>query len=80
MYEANYRAGLRILEANYRRSRATEVGFFDVYPTDDQPEFNGAWSNYPFFTSGVVVISGIEEGLFVVQPRLGDGRPGKGGR
>jgi hypothetical protein len=32
-----------------------------------------------FFASGVVVISGIEEGLFVVQPRLREGKPGRGG-
>ena len=80
VYEANYRAGLRIIEAGYRRGLAREVGYFDIYPPDDQAEFNGAWSNYPFFASGVVVISGIEEGLFVVQPRVGSGKPGKGGR
>mmetsp|Transcript_5018 Transcript_5018/g.10095 ORF Transcript_5018/g.10095 Transcript_5018/m.10095 type:complete len:163 (-) Transcript_5018:55-543(-) len=30
-------------------------------------KFPGAWSNYPFFPSGVVIISGIEQGLFVVK-------------
>jgi choice-of-anchor B domain-containing protein len=78
VYEANYRAGLRILETDVRRERVTEAGFFDVYPADDAPEFNGAWGNYPFFSSGVVAISGIEEGLFVVQPRLSTGKPEKG--
>jgi uncharacterized protein (TIGR03437 family) len=46
-----------------------EVGYFDVYPVDDNPAFNGTWSNYPFFKSGVVVVSGIEQGLFVLRPR-----------
>jgi len=27
----------------------------------------GAWSNYPFFPSGVVILSGIEQGLFVLE-------------
>lgn len=74
------RAGRRWRERRRtRQARATEVGYFDIYPPDDQPDFNGAWSNYPFFASGVVVISGIEEGLFVVQPRLREGKPGRGG-
>ena len=35
------------------------------------PGFNGAWSNYPFFASGtVVIVSGIEQGLFVLRPIL----------
>jgi hypothetical protein len=46
------------------------VGFFDIFPFDDQPSFNGAWSNYPFFPSGSVVVNGIEQGLFVVRPRV----------
>jgi hypothetical protein len=47
----------------------SEVGFFDVYPQDDNPAFNGAWSAYPFFASGSVAVNGIEQGLFVVRPR-----------
>lgn len=31
-------------------------------------EFNGAWSVYPFFDSGTVIVSGIEQGLFVLKP------------
>ena len=33
-----------------------------------QPEFNGTWSNYPYFDSGTVIASGIEQGLFVLRP------------
>ena len=70
VYEANYRSGLRVLDANDLASGVLrEVGFFDVYPPDDQPSFNGAWSVYPFFASGSVAVNGIEQGLFVVRPR-----------
>jgi choice-of-anchor B domain-containing protein len=70
VYEANYRSGLRILDARGAgEGKLAETGFFDVYPEDDDPEFNGAWSNYPYFPSGVVVVSGIEQGLFVLRPR-----------
>jgi choice-of-anchor B domain-containing protein len=70
-YQANYRAGLRIIDAaDPATTDLKEVGYFDVYPDDDAAEFNGAWSNYPFFASGVVVVSGIEQGLFVLRPTL----------
>jgi len=71
VYEANYRAGLRILKLDrIAESRLEPAGFFDVYPADDLPEFNGAWSAYPFFPSGVVAVSGIEQGLFVLRPEI----------
>ncbi|MCA9971351.1 MAG: choice-of-anchor B family protein [Anaerolineales bacterium] len=69
MYQANYRAGLRVLEiVNPATATLQEIAFFDVYPSSDSPNFNGAWSVYPYFDSGVVVVSGIEQGLFVLQP------------
>lgn len=69
VYEANYRAGLRILDLK-RIDAGTlrEVGYFDIYPANDDAEFNGAWSVYPFFDSGTVIVSGIEQGLFVLKP------------
>ncbi len=69
-YQANYRSGLRIVDISNINS-FSEVGFFDVYPADDSAQFNGAWSNYPYFDSGIVIVSGIEQGLFVLKPVLG---------
>ncbi|GAB4155234.1 MAG: hypothetical protein Fur0021_22480 [Candidatus Promineifilaceae bacterium] len=70
-YQANYRSGLRILDiTGVANADMTEEGFFDVYPSSDSPSFNGAWSVYPYFDSGVVVVSGIEQGLFVLAPAL----------
>jgi choice-of-anchor B domain-containing protein len=72
VFESNYRSGIRVLDAsNVGNAALAEVAFFDVYPTDDQPQFNGTWSNYPFFASGTVLASGIEQGLFVLRPRVG---------
>ena len=45
----------------------TEVGFFDTYPENDETGFDGVWNVYPFFSSGYIVISDIDEGLFVVK-------------
>ena len=69
VYEANYRAGLRILDSGrVANGELREVAFFDVYPAGDEAEFNGAWSSYPYFASGIVIVSGIEQGLFVLRP------------
>ena len=76
-YQANYRSGLRVLDISRVASGILEeVGFFDVYPADDEAEFNGAWSSYPYFDSGTVVVSGIEQGLFVVTPKTGGSKEG----
>ncbi len=70
-YQANYRSGLRILDASLAASGIlTETAYFDIYPSSNSASFNGAWSVYPYYTCGVVVVSGIEQGLFVLQPQL----------
>jgi choice-of-anchor B domain-containing protein len=71
VYETNYRSGLRVLDASgISQGALREVGFFDIYPADDNASFNGAWTSYPFFASGSVIVNGIEQGLFVVRPRV----------
>jgi choice-of-anchor B domain-containing protein len=70
-YESNYRSGLRILDISQASTaKLQEVAYFDIYPVDDNPAFNGTWSNYPYFKSGVVAVSGIEQGLFVLRPTM----------
>lgn len=68
IYAANYRSGLRILDVRTTPLNPVEVGFFDTFPGADAKEFNGAWSVYPYYNSGKVVISDIESGLFIVDP------------
>lgn len=76
VYQANYRAGLSVLEilrdlgGGY--SELEEVAYFDIYPSSDSANFNGAWSNYPYFPSGTIVVSGIEQGLFVLALNIPD--------
>ena len=66
IFEANYRSGLRIFNANVDPLNPPQVGWFDTYPENDNRGFNGAWSNYPFFPSGTVIVSDIERGLFIL--------------
>ena len=72
VYESNYTAGLQIFDAaSIPTGQLTEVAYFDIYPANDDPEFEGSWSNYPFYDEGFVAVSGIDSGLFVVRPTLG---------
>ena len=48
-------------------NQLTEIGYFDTYPTNNGTGFNGAWSVYPYFASGNIIINDIERGLFVVR-------------
>ncbi len=71
LYQANYRAGLRILDiSDAVNGNLVELGYFDIYPANDNANFNGAWGNYPFFASGVVIVSGIEQGLFILRSNV----------
>lgn len=69
-YLANYRAGMRVLDVPTlisSNNTASEIGYFDTFPSSNSANFNGAWSIYPYFASGNIIISDIERGLFVVR-------------
>ena len=63
VYEANYRSGMRVFDVSSPVA-GNEVAFFDTWPGDDDDAFNGLWSCYPYFPSGVVIGSDLERGLF----------------
>ena len=65
IYEANYRSGLRIFDATDPLA-PVEVRHFDTWPGNNHFGFNGLWSTYPYFPSGVVIGSDLEKGLFVL--------------
>ena len=66
LFEANYRSGLRIFDTNIDPVNPPEVGWFDTFPGGDESGFDGAWSVYPYFPSGTVIVSDITRGLFVL--------------
>lgn len=67
-YLASYRAGLRIMDiSDIDNGNLNEVAFFDTFPTSNTANYNGAWSVYPYFTSGSIIVSDIERGLFVLK-------------
>jgi choice-of-anchor B domain-containing protein len=67
MYQSNYVAGLRVVDVN-DPVNPVEVGHFDTVPFGDNlPGFAGSWSNYPYFKSGVVAVTSMREGLFLIR-------------
>ncbi len=64
IFEANYRSGLRVFSAGDPLA-PIEIAFFDSYPDDDNANYNGLWSVYPYLPSGTIIGSDIEKGLFV---------------
>lgn len=67
-YQANYRYGLHVLDIT-DPVNPREVGHFDTTPYNTGPGFSGAWSTFPFFDSGTVIVTSVQEGLFVLKKR-----------
>ncbi len=69
MYQSNYVAGLRILDISDPEN-PKEVAYFDTVPFgENQPGFAGSWSNYPYFNSGIIVVTSMREGVFILKKR-----------
>lgn len=72
-YVSNYTSGLRIYDTiDIANGELVEVGFFDMYPENDNASFEGGtWSNYPFFAQdNVVAVTSMDRGLFILHPRV----------
>ncbi|MDE2877157.1 MAG: choice-of-anchor B family protein [Gemmatimonadota bacterium] len=69
VYQANYLYGLHILDISDPEN-PREVGAFDTAPYAEGPGFGGAWSNYPYFDSGTIIVTSMQEGLFVLKKRV----------
>jgi len=70
-YMSNYGSGLRVIDIT-NRENPQEVAFLDTAPLGNNEAgmsstSSGAWSNYPFFDSGLVIFTSVREGLFMVR-------------
>ncbi len=70
MYQTNYVEGLRIVDISDPEN-PMEVGHFDTVPygPNDNSPVLGAWSNYPYFKSGTIVVTSGREGVFFLKRR-----------
>lgn len=59
-----YTDGVVIHDAS-NPSNLVEVANYDTSPFSS-PDFHGCWGVYPYFSSGVIVASDIDEGLFIL--------------
>ena len=71
LYQSNYSTGLRILNIRDVKN-PVEIAYFDTYKAGDIPSFVGSWSNYPYFKSGTILVTSIEEGLYILKASEGD--------
>jgi len=62
-----YRDGVVIHDVS-DPSNMIEVGHYDTSPAFSGNGFNGAWGTYPWLPSGNLLVSDIENGLFVLGP------------
>ncbi len=68
IFEANYRSGVRVFDATGDPTAPVETGWFDTISGPDSTSLDGAWSLFPFFPSGNIILSDIQGGLFVLDP------------
>ncbi|MFM9008761.1 MAG: choice-of-anchor B family protein, partial [Bacteroidota bacterium] len=62
-----YKDGITIVDVS-RPDNLITVGRFDTYPQGSGNGFNGAWGVYPYLPSGNILVSDIDNGLFVLTP------------
>lgn len=68
MYQANYTAGLRILDVSDPEPQdISEVAYFDTTPENETLTFKGLWSVYPWLSGDKIIVSDIDQGLFILK-------------
>jgi len=67
-YVAHYKRGLVIFDST-TPTALTEIGSFDTYlsPSANSAGTDGVWGVYPFLPSGTLLVSDIENGLFLLK-------------
>ena len=67
-YMSNYRRGLTVLDVS-DPTRPRGDTFFDTFPSpaSNTASFDGAWGVYPYLPSGTLLVSDINNGLFLLK-------------
>jgi choice-of-anchor B domain-containing protein len=76
VYQSNYSAGLRILDiADPRNPKEVAYLDTDLYGRRELFGFSGAWGAFPYFKSGLIAVSSMGDGLFIVRHRAAGDAP-----
>ncbi len=69
-FMSNYRRGLSVLDVT-NPNNPVEAAYFDTFPapTANSANTDGAWGTYPYLPSGNILVSDINNGLFVLQEK-----------
>lgn len=68
LYQANYTSGLRILDIeDPTPENISTLGYFDTTPDNNQRVFAGLWSVYPYLSGDKIIVSDINNGLFILR-------------
>jgi len=60
-----YTAGIRVVDIS-DPTAPVGLGGYDTRPGDESANYTGAWSVYPFFPSGKIVIGDMGNGMYIV--------------
>lgn len=72
-----YTAGIRIVDITDPEN-PVQLGGYDTRPLDESSSYTGAWSVYPFFPSGKIIIGDMGNGMFIVDMNTAAPRPPTG--
>lgn len=68
-FQSNYTDGFVMLDvSDVADTSLQRVAWFDHYPGGDPEIFQGEWMNYPYFGSGIIPVTDIYNGMFLLQP------------
>ena len=70
LYVSYYYDGLQVYDISDPEN-VERVLYYDTYPQENLQSYKGAWGVYPFLTSGNILVSDMQTGLYVFQG-LGD--------
>ena len=65
LFVAHYTEGLQVFDIGENPAQPERIAFYDTF-TQSGFGTRGAWSSYPYFASGKVIVSDMQSGLFVI--------------
>ncbi|MEX2258410.1 MAG: choice-of-anchor B family protein [Woeseia sp.] len=75
-YMSNYSRGLTVLDISDPTVPVIS-GFLDTWPYSDEEGFLGAWGAYPYLRNGVIAVSDMDSGLYLLRDNTRDVNEGQ---